>query len=76
MGQISDGIHTADIIANDQISHAEEYRVRFHRGLSNHGKAVRLADVADVEDATSNVRSAGYLDASATSLIIFRQPGY
>ena len=42
----------------------------------NHGKAVRLADVADVEDATSNVRSAGYLDGKpATLLIIFRQPG-
>ena len=74
-GQISsDGIHTADIIANDQISHAEEYRPLIVG--YNHGKAVRLADVADVEDATSNVRSAGYLDGKpATLLIIFRQPG-
>jgi multidrug efflux pump len=74
-GQItSDGIHTADIVANDQISHAEEYRPLIVG--YNHGKAVRLADVADVEDATSNVRSAGYLDGKpATLLIIFRQPG-
>ncbi len=73
-GQISDGIHTADIIANDQISHAEEYRPLIVG--YNHGKAVRLADVADVNDATSNVRSAGYLDGKpATLLIIFRQPG-
>jgi multidrug efflux pump len=73
-GQITDGVHTADIIANDQISHAEEYRpliVGYH-----HGQAVRLSDVADVEDATSNLRSAGYLDGKpATLLIIFRQPG-
>ena len=73
-GQISDGIHTADIIANDQISHAEEYRpiiLGYHKGV-----AVRLADVADVEDATSNVRSAGYLDGKpATLLIIYRSPG-
>ncbi len=73
-GQISDGIHTADIIANDQISHAEEYRPLIVG--YNHGQAVRLADVADVQDATSNVRSAGYLDGKpATLLIIFRQPG-
>jgi multidrug efflux pump len=73
-GQISDGIHTADIVANDQISHAEQYRpliIGYHNG-----QAVRLADVADVEDATSNLRSAGYLDGKpATLLIIFRQPG-
>jgi multidrug efflux pump len=73
-GQITDGAHTADIIANDQISHAEEYRPLIVG--YNHGKAVRLADVADVQDATSNVRSAGYLDGKpATLLIIFRQPG-
>jgi multidrug efflux pump len=73
-GQLTDGIHTADIVANDQISHAEEYRPLIVG--YNHGKAVRLADVADVEDATSNVRSAGYLDGKpATLLIIFRQPG-
>jgi multidrug efflux pump len=73
-GQLTDGIHTADIIANDQISHAEEYRPLIVG--YNHGQAVRLADVADVEDATSNVRSAGYLDGKpATLLIIFRQPG-
>jgi multidrug efflux pump len=71
---VTDGIHTADIVANDQISRAEEYRpliVGHHNGV-----AVRLADVADVENATSNVRSAGYLDGKpATLLIIFRQPG-
>jgi multidrug efflux pump len=73
-GQLTDGVHTADIIANDQISHAEEYRPLIVG--YNHGKAVRLADVADVEDATSNVRSAGYLDGKpATLLIVFRQPG-
>jgi multidrug efflux pump len=73
-GQISNGIITTDIIANDQISHAEEYRpliVGYHNGV-----AVRLADVADVNDATSNIRTAGYLDGKpAVMLIVFRQPG-
>ena len=71
---VSDGVHTADIVSNDQISRAEQYRpliVGYHNGI-----AVRLSDVADVNDATSNVRSAGYLDGKpATLLIIFRQPG-
>jgi multidrug efflux pump len=73
-GQLTDGVHIADIVANDQISRAEEYRPLIV-GYNN-GQAVRLADVADVDDATSNVRSAGYLDGKpATLLIIFRQPG-
>jgi multidrug efflux pump len=37
---------TADIIANDQISHAEDYKPLVV-GYSN-GAAVRLSDVADV----------------------------
>ncbi len=73
-GQISDGIVTADIVANDQISHAEQYRPLIV-GYNN-GAAVRLSDVADVNDATSNIRTSGYLDGKpATLLIIFRQPG-
>jgi multidrug efflux pump len=73
-GQISDGIVTADILDNDQISHAEDYRplvVGF-----KHGAAVRLSDVAQVTDSVQNVRAAGYLNGKrAITVIIFRQPG-
>jgi multidrug efflux pump len=73
-GQISDGIVTADIIANDQISHAADYQplvVGY-----NHGAAVRLSDVAQVTDSVQNIRVAGYLNGKrAIPIIIFRQPG-
>ena len=73
-GQISDGMVTADIIANDQISHAADYKplvVGYQ-----HGAAVRLSDVAQVTDSVQNVRAAGYLNGKrAITVIIFRQPG-
>ncbi len=73
-GQISDGIVTADILANDQISHAADYKPLVV-GYTN-GAAVRLADVAQVTDSVQNIRAAGYLNGKrAVTLIIFRQPG-
>jgi len=73
-GQISDGIATADIIANDQISQAADYKplvVGYHNGA-----AVRLSDVAQVTDSVQNIRVAGYLNGKrAIPIIIFRQPG-
>ena len=59
-GQISDGIVTADILANDQISHAADYKPLVV-GYNN-GAAVRLSDVAEVTDSVQNVRAAGYLN--------------
>jgi len=73
-GQISDGTTTADILANDQISHADDYKPVVV-GYKN-GAAIRLSDVADVIDSVQNVRAAGYLNGKrAILLIIFRQPG-
>jgi multidrug efflux pump len=73
-GQISDGNTTADIVANDQISHAEEYKPLIVG--YNKGTAIRLSDVADVVDSVQNVRTGGYLNGKrAVMLIIFRQPG-
>jgi multidrug efflux pump len=73
-GQISDGIVTADIVANDQISLADDYKplvVGY-----KHGAAIRLSDVAQVTDSVQNVRTAGYLNGKpAVLVIIFRQPG-
>jgi multidrug efflux pump len=73
-GQLSNGGMTEDIITNDQISLADEYKpliVGYHNGA-----AVRLEDVADVVNSTQNIRTAGYMDGKrAVFVIIFRQPG-
>src|ERR1700678_1100389 len=73
-GQLFDGAVTADIVANDQISQADDYKP-IVIGYSN-GTAVRLSDVAEVTDAVSNIRSGGFLNGiPAVMMIIFRQPG-
>jgi multidrug efflux pump len=73
-GQISNGNVTADILANDQISLAADYRPLVV-GYKN-GAAIRLSDVADVTDSVANVRAAGYLNGKrSVTIIIFRQPG-
>jgi multidrug efflux pump len=73
-GQITNGDTSADILANDQISHAEDYKPLIV-GYKN-GGAVKLADVANVIDSVQNVRTAGYLNGKrAVILTIFRQPG-
>ena len=73
-GQLSNGAVTADIITNDQISKAADYKplvVGYHNG-----QAVRLSEVAGVYDSTQNIRTAGYTDGTrAVTIIIFRQPG-
>jgi multidrug efflux pump len=73
-GQITDGTVTADILANDQISAAADYKPLIV-GYKN-GAAVRLSDVAQVTDSVQNVRAAGYLNGKrSVTVIIFRQPG-
>ncbi|WP_263355626.1 efflux RND transporter permease subunit [Acidicapsa ligni] len=73
-GQITQGDQTADIVANDQISHAEEYKPLIVG--YNKGGAVRLSDVAEIKDSVQNVRTAGYLNGKrAVMVIVFRQPG-
>jgi multidrug efflux pump len=73
-GQITNGIATADIIANDQISHADDYKPLIV-GYSN-GAAIRLSDVADVVDSVQNLRTAGYVNTKrGVTVIILRQPG-
>jgi multidrug efflux pump len=73
-GQFSDGAVTADIITNDQISLADQYKpliVGTHNGL-----AVHLSDVANVTNAVNNIRASGYLNGvPSVSVVIFRQPG-
>jgi len=73
-GQISDGNTTADIVTNDQINRADDYKPLIV-GYKN-GAAVRLSDVADVSEGQSNIRNAGYLNGTPSiTIMIFRQPG-
>ena len=73
-GQIISGPVTADIITNDQISKADQYKpliVGYHNGL-----AVHLSDVANVQDSAQSIRTAGYLNGiPSVTVIITRQPG-
>jgi len=73
-GQLSDGTVTADIVTNDQINHAADYKpiiIGYHNGA-----AVRLSDVADVSEGQSNIRNSGYLNGvPSITVLIFRQPG-
>jgi len=74
VGQIANGDRTLDIITNDQMHQADEYRplvVGYHNG-----QAVHLSDVADVSNGAQNIRTAGYLDGvPSITVMIFRQPG-
>ena len=73
-GQFTDGNVTADILANDQISHAADYKPLIIG--YNKGAAVRLSDVAQVTDSVQNIRTGGFLNGKrAVTLVVFRQPG-
>jgi multidrug efflux pump len=73
-GQITNGQTSADILANDQLLTADFYKpliVGYHNGA-----AIKLSDVADVEESVENVRSAAYINGKpGVLLIITRQPG-
>ncbi len=73
-GQLQNGADRVDIVTNGQISHADQYRpliVGYHNGT-----AIRLQDVAEVDDATQNLRTAGYLNGiKSVTVIISRSPG-
>ena len=73
-GQISNGDTTADIITNDQLLKADYYKpliVGYHKGA-----AIKLSDVADVQDSVENIRAAGYVNGKPSVLVIIsRQPG-
>jgi multidrug efflux pump len=73
-GQISNDLTTEDILANDQLMKAEDYRpliVGYHNGA-----AIKLSDVAKVTDSVENIRAAAWADGKPCVLVfINRQPG-
>lgn len=73
-GQVSAGGKTWEVRTNDQLRVAREYLplVVTYRN----GAAVRLADVATVEDSVEDLRSTGLVNGKpAVMVIVFRQPG-
>jgi multidrug efflux pump len=73
-GAIDDGEHHWQIQANDQATRAKDYKPLII--TYNNGNAVRLRDVADVEDSVVDVRNDGVSNGvPAVLLVLFRQPG-
>jgi multidrug efflux pump len=73
-GRVSNNSESADILTNDQISQADDYKPLII-GYNNDA-AVHLSDVADVINSTQNLRTAGYLNGlPSVTVIIYRQPG-
>ena len=73
-GQLADDSRTWEIRTNDQLYKASEYKPLIIAYRS--GAAVRLADVADVQDSVEDTQNAGLVNGKpAVMVIIFRQPG-
>ncbi len=73
-GTLSNGTTSWEIHANDQISKAADYRNLVISYKS--GAALRLSDVATVEDSVEDLRVSGLVNgAPAIMVIISRQPG-
>ncbi|MGH8232666.1 MAG: efflux RND transporter permease subunit [Rhodanobacteraceae bacterium] len=73
-GHIDQDGQRYEVISNDQISNAAPYRdlVVAYR----HGAAVRLGDVATVENSAENIRNAGlYNGKEAVLVIVYPSPG-
>ncbi|MCC6707545.1 MAG: multidrug efflux RND transporter permease subunit [Gammaproteobacteria bacterium] len=73
-GALSDGARRWQIEADTQLQRAADYKqviLRYQQGA-----AVRLGDVAEVEDSVQDVRNAGFAEGrTAVLLILSRQPG-
>ena len=72
-GHISNDEKTWEIETNDQLRRAEEYKnvVVSYRS----GAAVRLPDVADVQDSVEDIRAMGLSNGKqAVNVMVFRQP--
>ena len=73
-GQLADNNTTSDLASNDQLLKAVNYPPLIV-GYNN-GAAIRLSDIANVQDSVENLRSAGLANGKPCALIIvFREPG-
>jgi multidrug efflux pump len=73
-GEIEDGDRRWQVKASDQLHHASDY-LPMIIGYQN-GAAIRLGDVATVEDSVQDVLNYGTSNGvPSVSLVLFRQPG-
>src|ERR1700722_6854941 len=73
-GHFSDGFHLWEVGANDQMFKAKDYQPLIV--AYNNGAAVRLSDVAEVNDAVEDLRNMGLANGAASvNVAINRQPG-
>ena len=73
-GSVSNSTTSYSFTDTDQLFTADQYRPLIMS--YNNGAAVRLGDVADVEDAVSDVRNLGLINGKPGIILpIFRQPG-
>jgi multidrug efflux pump len=72
-GQLANEVRTWEIQTNDQLRAAEQYRpliVAYRAGV-----AVRLSDVANVQDSVEDLRAAGLVNGRpAVLVVVFREP--
>jgi multidrug efflux pump len=73
-GQLADDHSTSDLAANDQLPRAADYApliVSYHSGA-----AIKLSDVASVQDGVEDLRTAGNMNGMpAVLVVVSRQPG-
>jgi multidrug efflux pump len=73
-GAIEEGDRHFQIYTNDQASHAADYRPLIV--AYRNGAAVKLSDIAEIDDSVEDLRNAGLFNGKPTvAIIIFRQPG-
>jgi multidrug efflux pump len=73
-GQLVLNGNSSQITTNGQIFHASEYKSLIIR--YQNGAAVRVSNVAEVNDSVENIRAAGLFDGKpAVILVVFKEPG-
>jgi multidrug efflux pump len=73
-GRLADATIRWELSTTDQLQKAEQYRPLIV--AYRNGAAVRLSDVAEIEDSVEDLRNAGLANGRpAVQLTIFRQPG-
>ncbi len=73
-GLLDDGVTTTNILANDQLFKADQYRPLIVAYRNN--RPVRISDVGYVTDSVENLLTAGFSNGKpAVLLIVFKQPG-
>ena len=73
-GQLANNHQTTDIVGNDQLFKADDYKPLIVTYVNS--AAVRLSDIASVQDSIQNIRVAGYINGKpSVLLVIFPAPG-